>query len=302
MVDISSRDKVMFGDSGLTKGDLADYYAAIAPAMLPHLIDRPLTLERFPSGIQNKGFMQKNTPEYFPDYIERAPIRKNDGETVHPVIQDGEGLLYLVNQNTITFHAPTSRASNLFHPDRLIFDLDPSPGRVQDARHAALVVKEFLDQLSLASFPMTTGSKGYHVVCPLDGSSTQQVAAEVAQSVARLAAAHAPDRLTLEFQKKNRKDRVFMDWLRNTHTATAVVAWSVRPRPDAPVAMPITWTELEDVAPDQWTIRNALDRLGERAWNGFGESTAGLEVAHASLQALLGDKGLEQERFDRFRS
>ena len=292
----------MFPDAGITKGELVDYYAAVGPVMLPHLADRPLTLERFPGGIHKKGFMQKNAPDYFPDYIGRCPIGKNEGETIHPVIHDLDGLLYLVNQNTVTFHAPMSRASNLFHPDRLVFDLDPTPGRVDDARQAARVVKEFLDQLGMPSFPMTTGSKGFHVVTPLDELSTQEVAAEVAQSIAVLATAHAPDMLTLEFQKKNRQDRVFMDWLRNAHTATAVVAWSVRPRPGAPVAMPITWSELDDVAPNQWTIRDALERSGEKMWDGFTESVSGLEVALTSLRDLLDKQGLTLERFDRFRS
>ena len=302
MVEISSRGKVMFPETGITKGELVDYYAAVAPVMLPHLVDRPLTLQRFPSGIHKKGFMQKNSPDYFPDFIGRCPISKNDGETIHPVIHDLDGLLYLANQNTVTFHAPTSRASHLFHPDRLIFDLDPTPGRVDDARGAARIVKEFLDQLGMASFPMTTGSKGFHVVTPLDESSTQEMAAEVAQSIAALATVHAPDLLTLEFQKKNRKDRVFMDWLRNTHTATAVVAWSVRPLPRATVAMPITWAELDEAEPDQWTIRDALERSAERLWEGFSESATGLEVAHTSLRGLLADQGLVLGRFDRFRS
>lgn len=302
MVEISSRDKVMFPEPGISKGELVDYYAAVSDVMLPHLIDRPLTLQRFPSGIHQKGFMQKNSPDYFPDYIERCAIGKNDGETLHPVIHDFDGLLYLANQNTITFHAPTSRASSLFHPDRLIFDLDPTPGRVDDARHAARILKEFLDQLGMASFPMTTGSKGFHLVTALDASSTQTVAAEVAQSIAVLATAHAPDRLTLEFQKKNRQDRVFVDWLRNGHTATAVVAWSVRPRSGASVAMPITWPELDEVEPDEWTIHNALERLEENSWHGFAESATGLEVAHTALRELLDERGLALERFDRLRS
>ncbi len=302
MVEISSRDKVMFPEAGITKGDLIDYYAAVAPVMLPHLVDRPLTLQRFPAGIHKKGFMQKNSPDYFPAYIERCPIGKNDGQTLHPVVHDLDGLLYLANQNTITFHAPTSRASSLFHPDRLIFDLDPTPGRVNDARYAAHIVKEFLDQLGMASFPLTTGSKGFHVVTPLDASSTQAVAAEVAQSIAVLATAHAPDRLTLEFQKKNRQDRVFVDWLRNGHTATAVVAWAVRPQPGAPVAMPITWRELDEVEPDEWTIRTAPERFEEESWDRFEESATGLEVAHTALRELLDSRGLALERFDRFRS
>ena len=302
MVEISSRDKVMFPAADISKGELVDYYAAVAPVMLPHLVDRPLTLQRFPAGIHKKGFMQKNSPDYFPDYIERCPIGKNEGETIHPVIHDLEGLLYLTNQNTVTFHATMSRASHLFHPDRLVFDLDPTPGRVDEARQAAGIVREFLDQLGMASFPMTTGSKGFHVVTPLDESSTQDVASEVAQSIAVLATAHAPDLLTLEFQKKNRQDRVFLDWLRNAHTATAVVAWSVRPLPTAPVAMPIRWAELDTAQPDEWTIRDALERVGESMWDGFAESAVGLEVAQASLRDLLDEQGLALERFDRFRS
>lgn len=301
MVEISSRDKLLFPEAAVTKGELVDYYRTVAPAMLPHLSDRPLTLQRFPNGINQPGFMQKNAPPYFPEYITRCRIDKKDGETVHPVVHDRDGLLYLANQNTIAFHAPTSRASNLFSPDRLIFDLDPSPGRVDDARRVARLVKQFLDQLALPSFPMTTGSKGFHVVTPLDQSSSQEVAAEVAQSIAVLTVAHSPDLATLEFLKEKRNNRVFMDWMRNAYVATAVVAWSVRPRPHAPIAMPITWEELEEVEPDQWTIRNGLARLDAHAWDRF-EEAASLDGAHASLRRLLEEQHLELDRFDRFRS
>lgn len=302
MVRITSRDKVMFPGKGVTKGELIDYYEAVAPVMLPHIVDRPLTLERFPSGIATRGFMQKNAPDYFPEYIGRFSMGKNDGETIHPVIGDVDGLVYLANQNTITFHVPTFTVTAPGYPDRLIFDLDPAPGRTDDARRAALVVKEFLDQLELPSFVTTTGSKGYHVVTPLDGTAKWEAVAETAQGIARLAVAHDPELLTLEFQKKNRKERVFMDWLRNGFGATAVVPWSVRPRPGATVAMPIAWEEIEDTEPDAWTIVTAPDRIDADAWSDFEEHASDLTIAHGAVMALLDTAGLELERFDRFRS
>lgn len=292
----------MFPGEGITKGELIDYYEAVAPVILPHLVDRPLTLERFPAGIGKRGFMQKNAPDYFPDYIGRFPMGKNDGETIHPVIGDADGLIYLANQNTITFHIPNFTIAGPGHPDRLIFDLDPSPGRTDDARRAALVIKQFLDQLELPSFVTTTGSKGYHLVTPLDGSARWEAVAETAQGIARLAVAHDPELLTLEFQKKNRKDRVFVDWLRNGFGATAVVPWSVRPRPGATVAMPIAWDELDGTEPDQWTIETARARLGADVWSGFDEAAADLTIAHPAVMKLVDTAGLALETFDRFRS
>jgi len=302
MVRITSRDKVMFPDAGITKGELIDYYESVADAMLEHLAGRPLTLERFPSGIGKRGFMQKNSPDYFPDFIGRFSMDKKDGETLHPVIDSADGLIYLANQNTVTFHAPVFSAGNSESPDRLIFDLDPSPGRTETARHAARTIKEFLDLLELPGFLMTTGSKGYHVVTPLDATDSWTVTSEIAQGIARLAVAHDPDALTLEFQKKNRADRVFVDWLRNGFGATAVAPWSVRPRPNAPVAMPLEWDELDATAPDAWTIANAPDRLPVRPWVAYGESHANLSVAHPAVMKLLDTAGLELQNFDRFRS
>jgi bifunctional non-homologous end joining protein LigD len=302
MVEISSRDKVMFPEVGITKGDLLDYYEAVAPAMLPHLADRPLTLERFPSGIHHKGFMQKNAPDYFPDYIDRFAMKRNDGETVFPVIHDRDGLIYLANQNTVTFHAPTFTASSPGTPDRMIFDLDPSPGRPDDARRAASVIRDFLDQLELPSFVATTGSKGYHVVVPLDRTTTSGTVAETAQGIAALASAHEPSLLTLEFQKKNRRDRVFVDWLRNGFGATAVVPWSVRPSAGATVAMPITWEELPDTGPARWGITSAPARVEAGLWADFDTRRAGLDVAAPAVQMLLDTRGIELQKFDRFRS
>lgn len=302
MVAITSRQKVMFPASGVTKGDLIDYYLAVAPVMLEHLRNRPLTLERFPAGIGARGFMQKNAPDYFPDFIGRCPIGKQDGETVHPVITDADGLVYLANQNTITFHAPTVTIADLDRPDRLIFDLDPSPGRLGDARAAARIIKDFLDSLQLPAFITTTGSKGYHVVTPLDGTATSAEAAETAQDIARLAVAHAPELLTLEFQKKNRRSRVFVDWLRNGLGATAAVPWSVRPLPNAPVAMPISWDELESSAPDDFTLTKATSRVEHHSWGGFAARSSDLSVAHSSVISLLESAGLQLETFDRFRS
>ena len=302
MVRITSRDKVMFPDGGITKGELVDYYETVAAEMLRHLAGRPLTLERFPAGIGTRGFMQKNAPEYFPEYIGRFPMGKKDGQTLHPVVTAPDGLLYLANQNTVTFHAPTFTVESPAHPDRLIFDLDPSPGRVDDARAAALIIREFLTNLELPAYLTTTGSKGYHLVTPLDGSADWVEAAEVAQGIARLAVAHAPELLTLEFQKKNRRDRVFVDWLRNGFGATAVVPWSVRPTETASVAMPIGWDELETTAPDAWTISDAPSRLDSDVWSGFTERRFDLSIAHPAVMVLLDTAGLQLETFDRFRS
>lgn len=229
--------------------------------MLGYLADRPLTLQRFPKGIASKGFMQKNAAAHFPESIGRHVVPTRDGgETTYAVVAHADDLAYLANQGTITFHMWTSSVARPDRPSWMIMDLDPEEGDVDKVRRAAFVVRDVLAGFELEAFVVATGSKGFHLWVPLDGTHTFEAVATAARAIAGLAVLEDPDTMTTEFLKKNRGGRVFLDWLRNGPIATVVVPFSLRPRPTAPVAVPIRWTELAAASPDQWT----LDALGDR--------------------------------------
>ena len=277
---------------------MAAYYLAAAEKMLPYLIERPLTLQRFPSGIDKPGFMQKNAGKGFPAFIERVDLPKQGGTVSYPAISDLEGLLYLANQNTITFHIPCFRTHDLEHPDRLVFDLDPTDGDLDGARFGAAEVHSLLTELEIPSWVMTTGSKGFHVVVPLAPTISFDSLGRFALATAHMLSSRHPDRLTIEFLKKERKGRVFVDWLRNGFGATGVCPYSLRPRDGAPIAMPIAWKELDTTEPSQFRLRDDLDRLQTDPWH---EATPfDLTEAVAAVDRLIEEQQVELPEFDRF--
>ena len=168
---ITHPEKVLFPDDGITKGELAAYYEAIAPIMLPHIQARPVTMERYPSGIGQKGFLQKDVSKGFPEWLERVEVPKKGGVVHHPLVRDTRSLLWLANQNCITPHVWTSRVPDLYQPDICVFDLDPSEDDQDVLRAASLAVRDLLGELDLPSWVKTSGSKGFHIVVPLDGKS-----------------------------------------------------------------------------------------------------------------------------------
>lgn len=264
-MEISSPDKLIFPDEGITKAELVAHYERVGLRLLEFAAGRPLTLERFPRGIEGRGFMQKNAAHYFPPSIHRLAVVKRDGgETRYPVIDRIEDLVYLANQNTVTFHMWTSSADRPAHPDWLIIDLDPQAGDLERVRRATTAVRSTLKLFGLDAFAVATGSTGFHVWVPLDGRQGFAEATQVARAVAGLAAHEHPDDLTVEFLKRRRKGRVFVDWLRNNPTATVVAPFSLRPRAGAPVAVPIDWTELGEARPDGWRLGEIDDRLAIR--------------------------------------
>ncbi|HEX2153648.1 MAG TPA: non-homologous end-joining DNA ligase [Acidimicrobiia bacterium] len=260
MVEVTNPDKVLFPEDGITKGQVIEYYRAVAEAMVPHLQGRPLTLQRFPNGIAESGFMQKNASKHFPDSIERVEVPKEGGTTNHPLCGSADDLLYLANQGTITFHIWTSRLPELGKPDRLILDLDPADGAEppRDGAHAARAVME---EIGLSPGLMTTGSSGYHIIAIIDPVHDFEAVGRTSRLLAEILAARHPETLTTEFLKKERRGRVFVDWLRNRWAQSAVSPWSVRPRAAAPVAMPITWDELDQTDPQRWTVADAPTRV-----------------------------------------
>jgi bifunctional non-homologous end joining protein LigD len=270
---ITHPEKVMFPDDGITKGDLAAYYEAVAPVMLPHIKGRPITMERYPAGIGKKGFWQKDVSKGFPEWLGRVEVPKKDGVVHHPVITDLRSLLWVTNQNTITQHVWISRVPELYYPDICVFDLDPSKDDAASVRAAAIGLRDLLEELGLPSWVKTSGSKGFHIVVPLDGKSKMGDVARFADAVGRLFVSHAPDHLTQEFAKADRKGRIYVDTGRNGYSATFAAAYTVRAKRGAPVSAPCSWEELErgEVEPTSFDLRTMparIDKVGD-LWAGM---------------------------------
>ena len=260
---ITHPEKVLFPDDGITKGALAAYYEAIAGIMLPHIRGRPITMERYPSGIGRKGFIQKDVSKGFPAWLERVEVPKKDGTVHHPLARDARSLLWLANQNCITPHVWTSRAPDLFHPDICVFDLDPSRDDPDALRGAALALRDLLDELGLQSWVKTSGSKGFHIVVPLDGKADFGAVHQFANTVGTVLVSRHPTRLTQEFSKSDRGGRILVDTGRNGYSATFAAAYAVRAKAGAPISAPCTWEEVQDgkVQPQTFTIRTIADRI-----------------------------------------
>jgi len=261
---ISHTEKVLFPDAGITKGELAAYYGAIAPLMLPHISGRPVTMERFPAGIGQKGFLQKDVSKGFPDWLERVTVPKKGGAVHHPLVNDSRALLWVANQNCITPHVWTSRAPDLYHPDVCVFDLDPSrEDEPEVLRAAALALRDLLNELGLPSWLKTSGSKGFHILVRLDRKARTGEVARFAHAVGTLLVKRDPEHLTQEFSKADRGGRILVDTGRNGYSATFAAAYAVRARPGAPVSAPCTWEELEhaEVGPRTFTLRTMAARV-----------------------------------------
>lgn len=257
-------DKVLFPDDGITKRELADYYAAVAPVMLPHLRRRPITMERFPGGIGESGFLQKNVVKGFPEWLKRVETPKQDGGLVHyPLAGDARSLAWLANQNTITLHVWTSRAPRLMRPDVCIVDLDPGHDDGAALRTVALAVRDALQARKLRSFPKTSGSRGFHVAVPLGARATFEHSAGLADEIAAEVVARHPDLATRAFSKAERGGRIYLDTARNRPGATFAAVYTVRARAGAPVSAPCTWEEIEErrVEPQSFTLRSMAARL-----------------------------------------
>ena len=254
----------MFPDCGITKGELAAYYEAIAPVMLPHLRRRPITMERFHRGIAAPGFFQKDVSKGFPEWLKRVEVPKHGGTVHHPIANDVRSLLWLANQNSITIHVWPSRTPKLYNPDICIFDLDPSiEDDLDTLRATALKLRDLLDDLGLPSWIKTSGSKGFHIAVPLDGKSDFGEVARFAHTVGRVMVSRDPDNLTQEFHKVDRGGRILVDTGRNGYSATYAATYTVRAKPGAPVSAPCTWEELErgDVGPKTFTLRTMAQRI-----------------------------------------
>ena len=260
---ITHPEKVLFPDDGITKGDLAAYYESIAPVMLPHIRGRPVTMERYHRGIGEKGFIQKDVSKGFPEWLKRVEVPKKNGTVHHPLVTDTRSLLWLANQNSITPHVWPSRVPNLYQPDICVFDLDPSDEAPDTLRAAALKLRDLLDELGLPCWVKTSGSKGFHIVVPLDGKAGFGEVSGFAHAVGTRLVSRDPEHLTQEFSKADRGGRILVDTGRNGYSATFAAAYAVRAKPGAPVSAPCTWEEIErgEIGPRSVTLRSMPGRV-----------------------------------------
>jgi len=263
---ITHPEKVLFPKDGITKGDVAAYYDAVAAVMIPHIRRRPVTLERYPAGIGRKGFLQKNVQAGFPEWLKRTDTPRKSGGVVHyPLACDRRSLLWMANQNTVALHVWTAREPHLPFPDVCVFDLDPSRDQPKALREAALLVRDGLKGRGITSFVKTSGSKGFHIVVPLARRTPYKQSEAFAKQFAEELAARYPKVFTVAFLKDRRGGKILIDTMRNRSGSTFVAPYSVRPRDGAPVSAPCTWEEVKSgrVGPQTFTIANMPARLAK---------------------------------------
>lgn len=275
-VAISNRDRIIFPEARVTKGNLADYYTAVAPIMLPHMARRPISLVRCPQGRAKSCFFQKHDSGSFGPHVHHVPIAEKDGGVEdYLYVDDGDGILACVQMGTIEFHGWASHVDRLEQPDRMVFDLDPDVGLdFADVRQAALDLRRHLADIGLVSFAMLSGGKGVHVVVPLDPGHGWDAQKDFAKRFAEALSIAEPDRFTATMSKAKRKGKIFIDWLRNQRGSTAIMPWSARAREGAPVAAPVGWERVADIGQaGTWSIRDAnllLERAASAELSGWG--------------------------------
>jgi len=276
---------VIFPDLKLTKKDLADYYATVEPLIMIDAARRPMTLIRYPQGTAEKGFFQKHDTGSFGPHVKHIPIKESDGDTEdYLYFDDVQGLLACVQMGTIEFHGWGSKVDKVEYPDRLVFDLDPDVGLdFAMVKEAALRLKALLGDLGLKTFPLLSGGKGLHVVAPLDQSRDWPTVKSFAERFTRAIAEAEPKMFTANIRKVERKERIFLDWLRNQRGATAVMPYSARGREGAPVSAPIAWEEIDRYqSGHHFSIRDAdelLERASSKLLAGWGKAKQSLPDA-----------------------
>jgi bifunctional non-homologous end joining protein LigD len=295
-VQITHPDKVLFPDDGITKADLVDYYQTVAAVMLPLVSGRPVTMQRFPNGIGRGGFLQKQVAAYFPDWIERvtAPNRRTRNattrdEVTYMVCRTPDDLAYLANQGCITPHVWLSRTPDIYHPDQMVFDLDPASTDPRALRLAAAALHRLLDELGLPSFLKSSGSRGLHVVVPLVPTAETDAVKVFSIAVVEVLAARHPDDLTTEARIADRGGRLYLDIGRNGYAQTMAAPYAVRALPGAPVSVPLDWSELDTFDPRGHTLRTIADRLARPdPWAELDQAASPLDQASARLAELGG--------------
>jgi len=264
-IETSNTDKVFFKEADITKGDIIEYYRKVSGYILPHIKDRPLNLHRAPDGLGGQDFYQQKAPDYFPSWIKRAKVKKEDGSTIeHAICNNDSTLVYLADQACIALHIWLSRIGDIRKPDKMIFDLDPvDEDGFSSVKKAAKRLKNFLNRLKIEPYIMTTGSKGIHVVISLRPEYDFDDVRGTARKIAEKLSEKYPDELTYHQSKAKRKGRLFLDYLRNSYGQTSVCPYSVRLKEGAPVATPLSWGDLSKSGLDSksYNIKNIFKRL-----------------------------------------
>lgn len=260
---LSNLDKVFWPSEGYTKGDLLTYYFNISPVILPHLVERPLTLKRMPNGVMGDFFYEKNAPVHTPDWMLRIPVM-GEGKTINYLsVADVVGVLWIANLGCIEFHPLHARGGDQAHPSYAFFDLDPfEPATWDDVTHVAGLIKLVLDRLSVRAYPKTSGATGMQIMVPLDRTFSYSEVRRFIGAVAQLVHAADPETTTLEWDIPKRAGKVFLDVNMNREGANIASAYSVRPEPGATVSTPFTWDELGAVRPEHYTIATIFERVG----------------------------------------
>lgn len=271
-IEISHPEKVIFPNKNITKGDMVSYYERIAPLMLPFLKDRPLTLQRFPGGINETGFYQKNAADYFPDFIETVEIETEEGTNTQVICNDAPSLVYLANQGTVVFHTWLSRKDKLREPDKVVFDLDPPDNSFTEVKKAALVMRDFLNEKGIDPSLMTSGKSGLHLYFTRRRGRDFDTVKEEVRSLAEEAAKLHPQLLTTKIRKNQREGKIFVDYLRNAYAQTAVCPYSLRATEEAGIATPVDWKELSKLkSSSHYNIENIFRRTGQLKRNNKSE-------------------------------
>ena len=287
-IELTNADKILFPNSKIDKKEFIKYYQKIAPIMLPYIQNRLISMNRFPNGINKQMFYQKDAPDFFPSYILRKNVKKEGGGIVsYAYITNQAGIVYLANYVCVP-HIWLSAVKKLNYPDRMIFDLDPSSGvKFTEVKWAAKQLHNLLNNLKLPNFVMTTGSKGLHIVVPLKATVTFDLVRKCAQKIAQHLVDSHPKKLTLEVRKNQRGKRIFIDFLRNTWSATSVAPYAIRAKKGAPIATPLQWEELSAIKTAQhYTIKNIFKRLAQKndPWEGINSKSIDLKRAIKKLK------------------
>jgi bifunctional non-homologous end joining protein LigD len=269
-LSITNLDKVMYPSTGFTKGEVIDYYARIAPTIIPHLRGRPLTLKRYPEGAEAGHFFEKRCPKHRPEWVATASIwsEREDGEIEFCVCNDKPTLVWMAQLAALELHPSLSLARHMERPTVLAFDLDPGePANVIDCARVALRVRGLFGELGVECFPKTSGGKGLQVYVPLNGRTTYATTKPYAHAVAQLLERMHPDEIVSRMTKKLRKGKVFVDWSQNTESKTTIAVYSLRARERPTVSTPLEWDEVEAAAEsgDPEPIRFEAPQVIERA-------------------------------------
>lgn len=285
-IPLTNTDKILFPKSKITKQEVIDYYLWVSKWMLPLIKNRPISMHRFPSGIDKEGFFQKNISDYFPKWVGSHKIKTREKGKIEMVVcNDKPTLIYLANQACITPHIWLSTIDKIDYPDRMIFDLDPPGKDFKEVMEGAKIIHELLDHLGLSSYPMTTGSKGLHIVIPIKKEVDFTEVRMIAKDIASLLCEKMPKMFTTEQRKNKRKGRIFIDYLRNAYGQTGVAPFAIRAIEGAPIAMPLSWQELKGSLHSQsYNIKN-IKKKATSPWKGMRGSS--IKSAQKKLEKIL---------------